>query len=72
MSLADPLPPAAVPVAAVPLAHTSRRPWGDRFRAVFGLELRGTLSRPMVWVLLGLLVLICWLMSQGALHITSG
>jgi len=71
MSLADPVPPAAVPVTAAPLAP-SRRPWGDRFRAVFGLELRGTLTRPMVWVLLGILVLLCWLMSRGELSIASG
>lgn len=44
----------------------------SRFAAVFGLDFRYTLKRPMFWSLLAVLTLLAWGMSTGNVSISSG
>ena len=44
----------------------------DRFLAVFGLELRGLLRRPMFWTMVAVLALLAWGMSTGSVMIGTG
>ncbi len=51
---------------------SSPRRGGDRFRAVYGMTLRHTLKRPIFWVLVVIVALMCWAMSTGSVSISSG
>jgi ABC-type transport system involved in multi-copper enzyme maturation permease subunit len=44
----------------------------SRTRAVYGLELAGTLKRPLFWFLLLFLLLLSWGLSTGSVRISSG
>ncbi len=57
------------PAAAAPRRAAGR---GDRFRAVSGMTLRHTLKRPLFWVLVVLLLLLVWGISNGNVSISSG
>lgn len=43
-----------------------------RFRALFALELRYQIGRPLFWVLVVLIALCSWGLSTGGLRISSG
>ena len=45
---------------------------GSRFLAVFGLELRQLLRRPMFWTMVGVLALLAWGMSTGSVMLGTG
>lgn len=45
---------------------------GERFRRVFGLDLRHHLRRPLFWIWLAVLVLLAWGMSTGSVRIQTG
>ena len=44
----------------------------DRFLAVFTLELRALVRRPMFWTLVGVLALLAWGMSTGSVMLGTG
>ncbi len=44
----------------------------DRLLAVFGLELRGLLRRPMFWTMVAVLALLAWGMSTGSVMLGTG
>ena len=44
----------------------------DRFLAVFGLELKGLLRRPMFWTFVVVLALLAWGMSTGSVMLGTG
>src|SRR5262245_43802956 len=43
-----------------------------RFLNVYGMELRRALRRPSFWILLAILLLLCWGLTQGNVQISSG
>ncbi len=44
----------------------------SRLRTVFSLELRSNLKRPMVWILMGVMLLMTWGLSTGNVTISTG